>query len=871
MTRISSTLSARFSLTLTASLLFYSAHAQLQNPLADPGAVVTDKQVRFTVLTPQLIRMEWSEKSRFEDRASLVFTNRRLPVPSFQTHRNGKELVLQTEKLLLKYVRGTGQFTQDNLEIRVRVGERETVWRPGMKDTANLGGTIRTLDGIEGSTPLEPGLLSTNGWVVIDDSDRPVFDQSAWPWVMPREAGQRQDMYFFGYGHDYRKALHDFTQVAGKIPMPPRFAFGLWWSRYWAYTDQEFKDLVHEFDVHDVPLDVLVIDMDWHQTFNLRWGEKRLDQAGQTLGWTGYTWDKNFFPDPPAFLQWCENNGLKTPLNLHPASGIQPHEESYPAMARAMGIDPATKKYVPFDIVDKKFAENYLNLVIHPLEQRGVDFWWLDWQQWGTTKIPGVTPTWWLNYVFFTDMERQGKARPLLFHRWGGLGNHRYQVGFSGDAISVWRSLAFQPYFTATAANVGYGYWSHDIGGHMPGLITPELYTRWIQFGVFSPILRTHTTKNAQAERRIWAYPTRYFMAMRNAILFRYSLIPYIYTASRDAYDTGVSICRPMYYDYPELPQAYQFKDQYMFGDNLLVAPIAEPVDSLSLLASKNIWLPEGKWIEWYTGSRLEGPRTITRSFAFDEIPLYVRAGSIIPMQPKMKNTHEKAIDPLILTVFPGDSGSVRIYEDQGNSDGYLADECAWTTVRSRSTQDGVVNVEILPVHGSYPGMPDGRSYEVRFPGSCPPESVAVNGKTFSYTTSNQAQAGWMYDGEELTTIVFVPTSAVSETIRVTVKKPAYAITAPHLFDGTQGRIARLRQAMTLINNKSWPKDWSPDVLVNAAQTGNRIGLHPENAQQELETLQKNLPKVMEEIRKLKVEKAVADQVLLHLGESIGK
>ena len=129
-----------------------------------------------------------------------------------------------------------------------------------------------------------------------------------------------------------------------------------------------------------------------------------------------------------------------------------------------MGIDPATKKYVPFDIANKKFATNYMDLLHHPLEKQGIDFWWLDWQQKMTTSLPGVSPTWWLNYVHFTDQEREGK-RPLLFHRWGGLGNHRYQIGFSGDTVSVWDSLAFQPWFTATAANVGYAYWSHDIGG----------------------------------------------------------------------------------------------------------------------------------------------------------------------------------------------------------------------------------------------------------------------------------------------------------------------------------------------------------------------------------------------------------------------
>jgi alpha-glucosidase len=160
--------------------------------------------------------------------------------------------------------------------------------------------------------------------------------------------------------------------------MPPRFAFGLWWSRYWAYTDQGLKDLVRQYETHDTPLDVLVIDMDWHETFELRWDDGEEDQAGQWKGWTGYTWNETYFPDPEAFLDWTEEQNLKVPLNLHPASGIQPWETQYEEMARAMGIDPSTREYVPFNIVDKEFTRNYFDIVIDPLEEQGVDFWWLD-------------------------------------------------------------------------------------------------------------------------------------------------------------------------------------------------------------------------------------------------------------------------------------------------------------------------------------------------------------------------------------------------------------------------------------------------------------------------------------------------------------
>lgn len=555
-----------FVVVLGALLISLSAFAASNvpgryDPVADPRAIVIAGHARFSVLTPQLVRMEWAADGTFEDHATLVFLNRRLPVPEFthETAPDGGRTIIKTSVLTLDYTPGNsdGKFGADNLSITFSLNGKEMVWKPGMEDIGNLLGTTRTLDGVRGSdVKLEPGLISRDGWTVVDDSTRPLFDsanfaftegeQSPWPWVMSRRPGDRQDWYFFGYGHDYKRALYEFTLVAGKIPLPPRFAFGAWWSRYWSYTDQEFNELIQGFHQHDIPLDVLVIDMDWHPTFSELVGDRKVDASGHELGWTGYSWNRLLFPDPDQFLALVHEQGLKATVNIHPASGVQPWEDRYTQMARTMGIDPTTKQYVPFDITDKKFATNYMDIMLHPLERQGIDFFWLDWQQEQTTKIPHLNPTWWLNYVFFTDQEREGK-RALLFHRWGGLGNHRYEIGFSGDTISVWDSLAFQPYFTATAANVGYSYWSHDIGGHMPGTIEPELYLRWVQWGIFSPILRTHTAKNPDAERRIWAYAEPYADLMRQSFARRYALQPYIYTEARRTYDTGLAFLHSLY------------------------------------------------------------------------------------------------------------------------------------------------------------------------------------------------------------------------------------------------------------------------------------------------------------------------------------
>lgn len=831
--------------------------AQEPGPVANPKAMVVDGNARFTLLTPELVRMEWSSDAKFVDSPSLVFINRRMPVPKHGVSVDVGWLVIRTSRLTIRYKSGSGEFNSNNLRIGFKLDGDTVIWHPGEKDTTNLLGTIRTLDGVEGSTALDPGLLSRGGWTLIDDSHRPLLDNSSWKWAMNRPADEKQDWYFFGYGRNYVKELGDYVKVAGRIPMPPRFAFGAWWSRYWAYTDEGLKNLVRQFHSHNVPLDVLVVDMDWHQTFDLRWSKRVLDQAGQTKGWTGYTWNKILFPDPTEFLSWCHGKNLKVVLNLHPASGVQPWEKSYPAMARAMGVDPATKKYVPFDPTDKKFAENYFKLVLGPLEKEGVNFWWIDWQQWDTTKIHYLNPTWWLNYSFYTNMEREGKARPIILARWGGLGSHRYQIGFSGDVITDWSSLKFQPYFTSTAANVAFGYWSHDIGGHIPGTVSPELFTRWVQWGAMSPILRTHTTRNADAERRIWAYPYPYADAMRDAFLLRYRLLPYIYDASRNAYDTGVAMIHPLYYEYPDMNEAYEFGDEYFFGKDLIVAPVVRPMSQDSLLASENIWVPPGTWIEWNSGKRLEGPKVVTRTYSLDDIPIFVRAGAIIPMQTVIQKADIESADPLVLRIFPAIGDSLRVYEDEGNSQGYKHGQFSYTPISYRTSDGRIMHIYLSPVKGVYPGMKKERKYVIELMNVFPPESVSCNGRKISH-----GKEGWIYDGDKLETIIRTGLHNVSTGLELTVEFPE-SIQSPML-DGTRGKIERFKEAMDILNHL-WPQDWSPDILIEAAQTGDFLTLYPGSSLKRLSLFDSEVSKLRDAIMQLSGDKSVIERALNHL------
>ena len=886
-------------LVLACGCLFAQADATpslpgLYDPIADPKAIVKAGNARFTVLTPQLIRMEWAADGKFEDHASLVFLNRKLPVPKFATtdERMGgvEKVTIKTGSLTLWYIIGAsanGRFDEKSLQVIVTVKGEPVTWHPGTPDTGNLQGTTRTLDGALGGKtkePMDPGLISRDGWVVVDDSSRPLFDgndfrfdegdKSPWPWVMQRPVGERQDWYFFGYGHDYAAALHDFTLVAGKIPLPPRFAFGAWWSRYWAYSDQELMELADGFRDNDVPLDVFVIDMDWHKTFNSEnRGEEENDASGHRKGWSGYSWNRLLFPDPDQFLKDLHAMGLKITLNLHPASGIQPWEDAYPAMARAIGVDPATGQYIPFDITNKKFAMNYLELVHRPLEKQGVDFWWLDWQQEANTKTPGVNPTWWLNYVHFNDQARQGK-RPLLFHRWGGLGNHRYQIGFSGDTISVWESLAFQPWFTATAANVGYAYWSHDIGGHMPGVVEPELYTRWIEFGIFSPILRTHTTKNPDAERRIWAYPEPYSDIMRGLFKQRYAMLPYIYTEARQTYDTGVAFLRPLYYDWPEANETYDMKNEYVFGSQMIVNPIVTPGDKITGLAKQEVWIPQGEWIEKDTGTHITGPVKLQRDFSIEQTPVYVREAAIVPMASPMEYSNQKPLDPLIVTVYPlkdGEVSTYTLYEDAGDTRGYQTGEAAWTKITAMQS-GGELTIDISPARGHYPGMPTSRGYEIRLPGDWPPEGMDIRRDADAVVEEHDRK--WRFEGNTLTTVIYVGRTAVtaerpsSGTVTVRVFRSADLMARRGELNGFAGAMTRLQSAAYTLQH-AWPFSNVPDELIDAAQTGDRLSYYPNTADEQLAHYREVLPKAQGKVNAL-AKAGISDAQKAAIAKNLG-
>lgn len=804
-------------------------------PAQESNVAYRDNQVRFTVITDGTVRLEWNAQGEFVDDPSFVAVCRDYPKTDYKVKESKNSVEIETRKLKLKYRKGTGRFTAENLSIASQKGMTPGfVWKPGMKQQANLGGTFRTLDGMNGDmrdgkkVEMPDGLLARDGWTLIDDSRGFLFDNSEWAWVKQRPDGDGQDWYFLGYGHDYKAALKDYTVFAGKIPLPPRYAFGYWWSRYWAYSDNELRELVNDFHRYDIPLDVLVIDMDWHYT-----------TPGKG-GWTGWTWNERLFPDHKALLKDLKKDNLKITLNLHPADGVAAYEAQYPEVARDMGMDLQKGETIPWVSSDKRFIRSMFDRILHPMERTGVDFWWLDWQQFPyDLRVDSLSNTWWLNYCFFTDMERQGIARPMLYHRWGGLGNHRYQIGFSGDSFITWESLDYQPYFNATASNVLYGYWSHDIGGHMAGRVQPEMYTRWLQFGCVAPIMRTHSTKDFGMNKEPWVFDKRHTNIIRQTIQQRYQLAPYIYAMARKAYEEGLSLCRPLYYDYPENPEAYDFKNQYMFGDQLLVAPVTFPADGTGYARLK-VWLPAGNdWYEWHTGTLLQGGQVVERPFAIDEYPLYLKAGSILPFYGKVDNLNSNK-EEINVTVFPGDKGSFTMYEDNGNDNEYAARFA--TTPLSYERRGESLHVTIGARSGSYSDMPSRRRFSVKVEASAVPVSVSLNGKPVEYS----------YDGSEqqLSISLGEQDCAVEKVVEIT-----YPADAPRLTDGLKSKMHRFRYALSML------KERDPGLAITEEMgfleaAGRTATYHPDRLQEivtRFNDCYNRLPQLLEE-QKVKPE-----------------
>lgn len=756
------------------------------DPVANKASVVNsqDGKARFTVLTGRLIRLEYTDTGAFEDRASTAFVNRNLGTPKFGVQQDNETTVIKTDFLSLTYKENSNDegFTAANLDIKT-LGDFQVDWAPGMQNTGALPGAIKSLDGLGvqtlNCTVIEEqnieihheklhcnwALFSRSGWTVFDDTPSPMIDPNdpdGW-WQLDQPNANKQDWYFFGHGLDYIAALRDYRAVGGVIPMLPRQVFGTWWTRWFNYNTNGIKDVVDNFRMYSLPLDVLVYDMNWHT------------KDGSPDGWTGYSWDERVLPNHQQLNNWLKAQDLTLSCNIHDNEGVGHLEHRYEATASAAGIDPSTNATVPFSVANKTLMLAVEDQALNPLKANGsaIDFFWIDWQQGG--KQGGAlggrsNPTFWLNKVRCTDAKRLGsQERTMVLGRWGGLGNHRYQLGFSGDINDHqptplnWDALAYQPYYSASGSTVSYGFWSHDI---LTAGADPELSLRWVQWGANSGVMRFHDrglssgacndpfkvpgqTGSCEIDL-IWKQPYQYFQGMRSALHRRSALIPYLYNAAREAFDTGISLIRPLYLYHSEHDLAYANNmhgdyTSYYLGPDMIVAPVVVPVNKDTNLASTTIWLPPrddqsggGFWVETSTGNEISVPANgsvVTHDWDITEIPTYVKGGAILPISLDLEpgrtiGRAAGAYERLGFEIFPSQDPSATrstlVYEDDSKTTAYLDNEYGITKVTAASNGGSSVTITLEAPKKPYKWMPQMREYVFLLVNSAPATSVKV-------------------------------------------------------------------------------------------------------------------------------------------------
>lgn len=692
---------------------------------------------RFTVITEGVIRMEYAENRSFVDDPTLFAVRKNFFDADF-FEENGT-LTVKTKKFTLKYT-DNGPFTAENLTCRIHTGGVDKIWHYGDSLSNNLFGTLVTLDGVNGERPLPDGIISRDGFYVFDDSAKPVIFEG---WIKNRSEDSVTDIYLFAYGKDYKSALRDLSSVSGEFELPRRCIFGSWYSRWWKYTADEFITIADEYEKNDFPLDIMVMDMDWHyQDWGRNEGEPLAlygyGHCGQNLGWTGYTWNKTVIPDPPALISKLKSRGIKTVLNDHPADGLRDHDDGYSEFIEELSANGYTEevpdipsliserekknmdrnvKNFRFNAGSSVYMDAFFEHALSRIEKDGAEFWWLDWQQdyiYPTVnKIKDLPHLPWLNHLYY-EHSKNGNKRGASFSRWGGIGDHKHPAYFSGDAVSSWETLAFEIKMTATAANAGCFWWSHDIGGFVDYVEggQAENYVRWVQFGAVSASLRLHMNGVEGFDRRPWTWGEPYCSAMREAFHLRSKLFPYIYSSAYTSYKKSLPFIRPLYYESPECNEAYEHPYTYFLGEHMIASPVVAPMDGDT--AVTRLWLPEGEWVDIFTGKRYKSGNVEIENGLFS-FPLFVKVGVPFVTRPYCSRMTTEPYGELNIDIYTGESaeGISSLYEDDGESEEFKLGKCRITRMRYFS-KNGEHLLSLVP-QGIFDGAIENRDLKITF------------------------------------------------------------------------------------------------------------------------------------------------------------
>jgi len=470
-----------------------------------------------------------------------------------------------------------------------------------------------------------PGFFTRSGLTLFRDDTWPWNVREEW--IEPKPALQPVVLYLVYHDCDWKRLCRALIDLLGPIPRIADRFMGVWYSNYAPLGQAHLRAIADDFDRHDLPLDILSVDMDWHGK-----------------DWYGYRWAEEFFPNPEGFSRWLDECDLKATFNVHPLylPADDPRLEEFrritgrhkPVFGPGGDWHPFQANCLGVDIHNHQQAQAYFDIFHKPIERCGCHFWWID----GSVHRPdGRDECSWLNHAYRAHLARQPHCLPIVLARAGGLGAHRDAIVFTGDACSQWEVLTFEVETTVRAAGALMAYISHDIGGfyhdsadRAENKPPDDLYLRWLQFGCLSPIMRLHSFNGV---REPWRFEPGTLDIARRFLHLRMRLLPYTTRLLDEAHDTGVPPVRPMWMEYPREEDAYACVSQYCLGPDLLVAPVTRPDGRV------RYWIPPGRWHDAFNRRRADGPCWIEEHVGLAATPLWLRDGACLELAEPRRRT----------------------------------------------------------------------------------------------------------------------------------------------------------------------------------------------------------------------------------------
>ena len=603
---------------------------------------ITGKRYRFTILTERLIRLEYNPNGLFEDRPTQKVIYRKFPKVNFQISQSELLLQIITSYFTLDYVKEKnfigGKFSPGS-NLRITLNQTDRVWYYNHPEARNFGGITYSLDNFQGSLKLEKGLYSTDGFAILDDSNSLILDING---NFCARQNKCLDIYIFMYKKDFGLCLRDYYKLTGYPMMIPRYALGTWWYKNTKYTNETLTNLLNNFKEEKIPLSSVILGNSWHKDNDpLTFDEKAL----------------NLVELKSLKNQYDISLGLPINPNLKPKEGSTTYQNII------NNIPNLQQKEYSFLPLTNTSLNLYTNLGIKNWLNTGIDSFMIDYNNIKDKNTLAI-----LSHYCYTIPSLLFNKRAVVFSRNHGFAPHRNTVIFTGKTKVDWNTLTILPRYNYTASNDGISYIASAIGGYHEGVENFELYIRYLQLGVFSPMLVIASEDGKYYKREPWRWNISENAIIKKYLNLRSGLIPYIYTESYIYHKSGSPIVQPLYYKYPKIYDEPLYKNQYFFGSQMLVCPITKKKNNIMNRVVQKMFIPEGIWYEFESGKKYLGNKYYMSFYKDEDYPVFCKEGAIVPLS--LDSTTDLPINMEII-VIPGSDGNYKLYEDDGISNNF--------------------------------------------------------------------------------------------------------------------------------------------------------------------------------------------------------